>query len=120
MPEVADRRTGDPAATMRAAYDRIAPDYAAANRALQPELLARYGPGFVAAARAAAAAAAAPRPRVIEVGCGPGRDMAWLEVQGLEVVGVGLGRVGHLGHEAAEVGFGVLDERLGRVVLEEG
>src|SRR5207247_1746990 len=32
-------------------------------------------------------------------------------VQGLEAVGVRLGRVGHVGHGAAEVDFGVLDER---------
>ncbi len=75
---------------MRATYDRIAPNYAAANRALPPELLARYGPTFVAAARAAAATAGAPHPRVVEVGCGPGRDMAWLEGEDLAVVGVDL------------------------------
>jgi SAM-dependent methyltransferase len=83
---------GDPAPTMRATYDQIAPSFAAANRAWPPEMLERYGPAFVAAARSAAAPAGGGPPRVIEVGCGPGRDMAWLESRGVVVVGVDLSR----------------------------
>jgi SAM-dependent methyltransferase len=77
---------------MRAVYDRIAPDYAAANSARMPEIMALFAPRFVTAARAAAATANAPEPRTVEIGCGPGRDMAWLESQGLTVIGVDLSR----------------------------
>jgi SAM-dependent methyltransferase len=77
---------------MRAVYDRIAPDYAAANSAGMPEMLAQFAPRFVTAARAAAAAANAQEPCTVEVGCGPGRDMAWLEGQGLAAIGVDLSR----------------------------
>lgn len=80
---------------MRAVYDRIAPDYAAANRVMRPEMLemlGRFGLAFVAAARAAARAASATPARIVEVGCGPGRDMVWLEEQGMNVVGADLSR----------------------------
>jgi SAM-dependent methyltransferase len=80
----------DPAATLRATYDCIAPDYAAANGSVQPAALAPYTPRFFAAALEAAASAKALRPRVIDAGCGPGRDTAWLEGEGFDVVGVDL------------------------------
>ncbi len=62
----------------RAAYDQIVTKYAAINAAMPPELataadrfLQLIGPGA----------------RVLDVGCGAGRDMAWLEGLGLTVVG---------------------------------
>lgn len=62
-----------------AAYDRIAADYAVRNAAMPPtlidlaeRLLKRIGPAA----------------RVLDVGCGAGRDMAWLEDHGLDMVGI--------------------------------
>ncbi|HEV2107801.1 MAG TPA: class I SAM-dependent methyltransferase [Thermomicrobiales bacterium] len=61
------------------AYDRIAADYAVRNAAMPPalielggRLLERTGPGA----------------RVLDAGCGVGRDMAWLEAHGARVIGV--------------------------------
>lgn len=61
------------------AYDRIAMDFAATNAAMPAELgmrldrfLARLG----------------PNARVLDVGCGAGRDMAWMEERGAHVTGV--------------------------------
>lgn len=64
-----------------AAYDRIAADYAARNAAMPPNLL-DVGARFLARA--------GPGRHVLDVGCGAGRDMAWLEAQGAEVIGVDL------------------------------
>jgi len=64
-----------------AAYDHIAADYAVINTTMPPHLaelatrfLARLGPGT----------------RVLDVGCGAGRDMAWMETRGATVTGIDL------------------------------
>ncbi len=66
---------------LRQTYDRLAPDFAAANAAMPPNLaglagtLARHvgGQGLIA-----------------DIGCGPGRDTAWLERAGQRMVGLDL------------------------------
>lgn len=66
---------------MRAAYNRVAAQYAAKNAAMPPELC-DYGAQFLDRM--------APAGRVLDVGCGAGRDMAWLEAQGAAVIGADL------------------------------
>jgi SAM-dependent methyltransferase len=66
---------------IRAAYDAIAPRFAATYTGL-PAALEALAPTFLASA--------GPVPLVLDVGCGAGRDMAWLEGRGAEVVGVDL------------------------------
>jgi ubiquinone/menaquinone biosynthesis C-methylase UbiE len=68
---------------LRAAYDRLAPVYAAANAAVPPEII-RATRWFSARLRAGAL--------ILDLGCGPGRDMAWMESHGGRVVGVDLSR----------------------------
>jgi SAM-dependent methyltransferase len=72
---------------MRAVYDRLAPAFAARNAAAPPSISGAAGPAFLALARAAAGGLP---PAVVEVGCGPGRDMAWLEAHGAAVMGLDL------------------------------
>lgn len=64
---------------MRATYDTIAADYAERTGRILPGLEA-LGRDFLALV--------SPDARILEVGCGAGRDMEWLESQGAEVVGV--------------------------------
>jgi ubiquinone/menaquinone biosynthesis C-methylase UbiE len=66
---------------MKGAYDIIAAEFARQNEALPPALeslahkvLALAGAG----------------PRILDIGCGAGRDMAWLEAHGATVTGVDL------------------------------
>lgn len=63
---------------MRATYDTIAADYAQ-RQEVAPEL-EDLGRNFLALV--------SPAARILEVGCGAGRDMEWLESQGAEVTGV--------------------------------
>ncbi len=75
---------GEISARVAAAYDAVAVTYAELN-ALMPEAL--VGLGQRALARAGAGA------RVLDVGCGAGRDMAWFEAQkGQEARVVGVDR----------------------------
>jgi SAM-dependent methyltransferase len=71
---------------MRAVYDRIAPAFAARNAAL-PGAVRAAGPRFLTLVQRAAGGR---RPAVVEAGCGPGRDMAWLEAAGAAVTGFDL------------------------------
>lgn len=72
---------------MRAAYDRIAPAFAARNAGMPAAYRDVAGPRFLALARTAASG----RPlTLLEAGCGHGRDMAWLEAAGATVVGIDL------------------------------
>jgi len=64
-----------------AAYDHIAADYAVINAAMPPHLaeLATHFLGRLS-----------PDTRVLDVGCGAGRDMAWMEARGVTVTGIDL------------------------------
>ncbi len=73
---------------MRQAYDRIAPYYAARNSEMRGELL-HLGMQFLELLGRPA--------RVLDLGCGAGRDMAWLEDQDASVVGADLS-AGMLSH----------------------
>jgi len=64
-----------------AAYDRIAADYAVINAAMPPTL-AELATRFLARL--------GPDARVLDVGCGAGRDMAWMEARGATVTGIDL------------------------------
>ncbi len=63
---------------MADAYDRVAPVFAEVNARMPPALL-ELGPRFVERVLRGAT--------VLDVGCGPGRDLAWLAERGLAVVG---------------------------------
>jgi ubiquinone/menaquinone biosynthesis C-methylase UbiE len=77
---------------MRDAYDRIAPGFAVRNAGMPAEFRDVLGPRFLEQARRAAAAAGAPAPAVLDVGCGAGRDAAWLASGGAAVTGADLSR----------------------------
>jgi len=64
-----------------AAYDHIAADYAVINAAMPPNL-AELATRFLARL--------GPDARVLDVGCGAGRDMAWMEARGATVTGIDL------------------------------
>lgn len=66
---------------MRATYEAIAADYAAHTFGMTDDL-AEYGRKFVEYLPA--------RARVLDIGCGAGRDMEWLEAQRLDVTGLDL------------------------------
>jgi len=61
-----------------AAYDQVAAEFAEKN-AIMPDAFLEVGPRFLALAGAGA--------RILDVGCGAGRDLAWLSAQGANVVG---------------------------------
>lgn len=81
--EDAHQSGGEISARVTEAYDAFAASYAEMNAAM-PEALIRLGNRALARAAAGAGAGA----RVLDVGCGAGRDMAWFEGQGARVVGV--------------------------------
>ena len=81
MEEQAD--TGAISDRIRAAYDRIAADYAALNAAMPRESM-DAGTRLLGLAGAGA--------QLLDAGCGAGRDMAWLEAQGAQMIGVDLSR----------------------------
>jgi SAM-dependent methyltransferase len=66
---------------MQTAYDQIAERYATVNADMPPETLAA-AERFLGLVESNA--------RILDLGCGPGRDMAWFEAQGAVVVGVDL------------------------------
>jgi SAM-dependent methyltransferase len=66
---------------MRAAYDVVAADFEARN-AQMPRAVAAAAERFARGLPAGA--------RVVDLGCGPGRDMAWLHARGLRVAGLDL------------------------------
>jgi ubiquinone/menaquinone biosynthesis C-methylase UbiE len=65
----------------QATYDRFAAHYATINAAMAPELAAAAGRFLQLAG---------PAARVLDVGCGAGRDVAWMEVRGATVSGADL------------------------------
>ncbi|MEV0234583.1 class I SAM-dependent methyltransferase [Nonomuraea sp. NPDC050786] len=69
----------DPISTTTASYDHIAAEFAARTEHVDSAYLAF---------RQRFADALPPGGRVADLGCGPGRDAAWLLEQGLQVVGV--------------------------------
>ena len=100
---------------MRAVYDRIAPAFAARNATL-PASVRAAGPGFLALARAVAGGRP---PAVVEAGCGPGRDMAWLEAAGASVVGLDLS-AGMLAHARVAAQGPLVQADLRRLPLATG
>jgi ubiquinone/menaquinone biosynthesis C-methylase UbiE len=68
---------------MQAAYDQIAAQYAEKNAAM-PQALSAAGCRLLQLL--------GPGPRILDAGCGAGRDMAWLERHGATVVGVDVSR----------------------------
>jgi ubiquinone/menaquinone biosynthesis C-methylase UbiE len=67
---------------VQAAYDQVAAQYAARNAAM-PEALVAAGSRFLELLGGSG-------PPILDVGCGTGRDMAWLESRGAAVVGADL------------------------------
>jgi ubiquinone/menaquinone biosynthesis C-methylase UbiE len=72
--------SNDVASRVQAAYDQLAPAFAQSNHGVMPVDLERLAGAIVARLVDGA--------RLVDVGCGTGRDMAWFEAQNLEVVGV--------------------------------
>ncbi len=73
--------TVDPNATHRATYDKIAARYAIVNAQMPPAVLDSAMQLLEMVGRAA---------RILELGCGHGRDAAWFEAHGAEVVAADL------------------------------
>ncbi|HMN27610.1 MAG TPA: class I SAM-dependent methyltransferase [Caldilineaceae bacterium] len=71
------------AGRMQRAYDQIAPVYAVSNSGALPANLLTLAQSVVEQCRGLG-------QRMVEIGCGVGRDMAWFESQGLAVTGVDL------------------------------
>ena len=67
----------------QAAYDQIAAQYAVKNAAM-PKALTTAGRRFLELL--------GPGPRILDAGCGAGRDMAWLQRRGATVAGMDLSR----------------------------
>lgn len=63
------------------AYDLIAQEYAVRHHEM-PERLTELGACFLRDL--------APGSRILDVGCGSGRDMAWMEAQGFHLTGIDL------------------------------
>jgi ubiquinone/menaquinone biosynthesis C-methylase UbiE len=61
------------------AYDRVAKEYAVRHREV-PARLAELGAHFLGYL--------APGSRILDIGCGHGRDMAWMELQGFSATGI--------------------------------
>jgi ubiquinone/menaquinone biosynthesis C-methylase UbiE len=62
-----------------AVYDRIAARFEQLNAAM-PDSLVALGDRVLACLP--------PSPRILDVGCGPGRDMAWFEARGASMTGI--------------------------------
>jgi ubiquinone/menaquinone biosynthesis C-methylase UbiE len=63
------------------AYDLIAQEYTVRHLEMPPRI-AELGARFLGYL--------APGSRILDVGCGSGRDMAWMEAQGLRTTGIDL------------------------------
>lgn len=63
---------------MAAAYDQVAAEFARQNGVV-PDHFLEIGPRFLAQA--------GPGATILDLGCGAGRDVAWLSAQGADVVG---------------------------------
>ena len=74
--------TADVVEGVRSAYDQIAEAYSAVNGGQMPEALLRLEHNLLGHVGHGA--------RLIDVGCGVGRDMGWFESQGIRVNGVDL------------------------------
>ncbi|MFN0072389.1 MAG: class I SAM-dependent methyltransferase [Chloroflexota bacterium] len=74
--------TGDVGRRVRAAYDDLVSVYAESNHGAMPDELTSLARSIVVHAGIGS--------RIIDVGCGIGRDMAWFEQRGLAVTGVDL------------------------------
>lgn len=97
-------------ARIAAAYDRIAADYAVRNAAMSESLL-DLGNRFLALLGSTA--------HILEVGCGPGRDMAWLESGGGLVTGIDLS-IGMLAQARIRVRGPLLQMSMDRLAFATG
>jgi SAM-dependent methyltransferase len=77
----------NPFAINRAAYDRIARNYVERNADMPPYLL-EAGVRLLGFLNKSGSA----RPLILDLGCGAGRDTAWLEDHGAQVFGADLSR----------------------------
>jgi SAM-dependent methyltransferase len=100
---------------MRAAYDRIAPTFAAVNAEMDPAVV-ELGERFLRLAGRDARASALP---VLDLGCGAGRDMAWMEGQGNRVIGVDLS-AGMLAEAGTRVRGPLLQMDMRQLAFAEG
>src|SRR5690242_2246303 len=71
---------------LQGAYDRIAADYARTNAVVPLEYRDHLFPKWLAIAGRRAGGVA----RVLDAGCGAGRDLAWFEGLGVPIVGIDL------------------------------
>jgi ubiquinone/menaquinone biosynthesis C-methylase UbiE len=67
----------------RASYEQIAPTYAQVS-AIMHENLISFAKQFINLLESSFG----PNSNILDVGCGPGRDMAWFEDHGINVTGV--------------------------------
>lgn len=71
----------DPIELTRQAYNRIAVQFAAVNAGM-PEQVAKMASRLIAQIR--------PGRRILDLGCGPGRDLAWFAAHGAQITGADL------------------------------
>src|SRR5436190_19752043 len=100
----------NPKERMQEAYDRIATDYIAQYSEVAP-VVVDWGLRFLSRVGQGA--------RVLDVGCGPGRYMAWMESRGMTVVGVDLS-AGMLAEARSRVRGDLRQMDMSRVALVDG
>lgn len=94
----------------RATYDRVADRFAEVNAEMPPEL---------AAAASSFLGHLKPGARILDLGCGAGRDMAWHEVQGVTVIGADLS-AGMLAQARCQAQGGLVQMDMRRLAFPSG
>jgi ubiquinone/menaquinone biosynthesis C-methylase UbiE len=95
---------------MQEAYDRIAPEYTAQYGAPAP-VVVDWGMRFLSLV--------GPGARTLDVGCGPGQYMAWMESRGMAVVGIDLS-TGMLAQAKTKVRGGLVQMDMRRLAFPDG
>src|SRR5690242_18132972 len=95
---------------MRTVYDQIAPEYAVRTAEMPPDLVACADRFLAWIDRDAL---------VLDLGCGPGRDMAWMEARGARVIGADLS-AGMLAQARGQVRGGLAQMDMGRLAFPSG
>src|SRR5690349_9604416 len=81
----------DDSRRLQRTYDQIAFDYAQTNAMMPAAYQEHVGPEFLRLAKEGASAKPWPEPlRLLDVGCGPGRDVEWFRTHGASTVGADL------------------------------